>query len=228
MHLEGLIIIGGDGSFKGAQSLAARGIPVVAIPATIDLDMDCTDYTIGFDTAVNTAADAIIKLRDTSSSHERCSVIEVMGRDAGHLALWCAMAGGAEEVLVPENPIDTKIIIQQILESRARGKRHNLIVVAEGIGNSYQLAAEIERILDIEARATVLGHLQRGGTPSALDRMQATLMGHLAVSAIYDGRVNKAVIYRDGRHKLVPLSDAIQAKRTYDPTMYEIIKKLAI
>lgn len=228
MRLDAIIAIGGDGSFKGASALARHGVGVMGIPATIDLDMDCTEYTIGFDSAVNTAANAITRIRDTSSSHERCSVVEVMGRNAGYLALWCGLTGGAEEVLIPENPIDISHVTEQILRNRAKGKKHNLIVVAEGIGESDKLAKEIERVLGIEARATVLGHLQRGGTPSAVDRMHATMMGHMAVEAIKNGIINKAAIYRNGRHELIDLNEAIESKREYDPRMYEITKILAV
>jgi 6-phosphofructokinase 1 len=228
MRFDAIIVVGGDGSFRGAASLARQGVGVVAIPATIDLDMDCTEYTIGFDTAVNTAATAIGQIRDTSSSHERCSVVEVMGRNAGYLALWCGMVGGAEEVLIPEKPIDAQDVIAQILSNRARGKKHDLIVVAEGIGGSDKLAKEIERVLGIEARATVLGHLQRGGTPSATDRMHASLMGYMAVEAVRENKINTAVIFRGGKHELINLSDALEAKREYDPKMHDITKILAI
>ena len=228
LRLDGVIVIGGDGSFNGALALSKLGVKVMAIPATIDMDMEFTEYSIGFDTAVNAAAEAIIRIRDTSSSHERCSVVEVMGRDSGQLALWCGLTGGAEEVLIPEHPLNTDSVIEQILHNRAQGKHHNLIVVAEGVGGSDVLAKEIERVLGIEARATVLGHLQRGGTPTALDRMHATLMGHMAVKGISEGELNKAVAYRDGRHVLVSLEEALVAKRKYSHELYEITKLLAI
>ena len=228
MKLDALVVIGGDGSFRGARALARHGIGVVGIPATIDLDINCTEYTIGFDTAVNTAADAIMRIRDTSSSHERCSVVEVMGRDAGYLALWCGLAAGAEEVLVPEQPLKTEAVIEQILRNRARGKKHNLVVVAEGIGGSDELAKDIGRILSIEARATVLGHLQRGGTPTAVDRMHATMMGFLAVKAIHGGEVNRVVVFKNGKYELLELNEALNAKKAYTDEMYEIIKILAI
>ena len=228
LRLDALVVAGGDGSFKGALSLSKHGVDVIGIPVTIDLDMDCTEYTIGFDTAVNTAADTITRIRDTSSSHERCSVVEVMGRGAGHLAVWCGLTGGAEEILIPENPIDTNSVIEQILKNRAKGKRHNLVVVAEGVGGSDLLATEIERVLGIETRSTVLGHLQRGGMPTALDRMHGSIMGYMAVKAIRDGDVNKAVVYRDGKHVLVDIEEAINAKKEYSSDMYDITKILAI
>ena len=228
LKLDALVVAGGDGSLKGALSLAKHGIGVIGIPATIDLDMYCTEYTIGFDTAVNTVVEAIGRIRDTSSSHERCSVVEVMGRNAGYLALWCGLTGGAEEVLIPENPLEIKSVIEQILHNRAKGKRHNLVVVAEGVGGSDALAKEIERVLGIEARATVLGHLQRGGGPTVMDRWHATMMGHLAVKAIVEGETKKVVVFKNGRHELMDLEEALQAKREYSNDMYEVTKLLAI
>jgi len=228
MQLDAVIVVGGDGSFKGALALSKLGIKVICIPATIDLDMDCTEYTIGFDTAVNTAAAAIICIRDTSSSHERCSIVEVMGRNAGYLAQWCGIAGGAEEVITLENRIDTKSVMEQLMKNRSRGKRHHLIVVAEGVGGSNELAQEIERVLDIETRATVLGHMQRGGTPSAIDRMHGSIMGYMAVKAIKEDDVNKVVIYKDGKHDLIGLEEALTMRKKYNPEMYDITKILAI
>jgi len=228
LQLDAIIVVGGDGSFKGALALSKLGVKVICIPATIDLDMDCTEYTIGFDTAVNTAADAIIRIRDTSSSHERCSIVEVMGRNAGNLAMWCGIAGGAEEVIFIENRLDTQSVMEQLMKNRARGKRHHLIVVAEGVGGSSALAKEIEKVLDIEARATVLGHMQRGGTPSALDRMHGSVMGYMAIKAIKDDDVNKVVIFRDGRHSLLGLEDALLMRKKYNSEMYDITKILAI
>jgi len=228
MQLDALIVVGGDGSFKGALALSKLGVNVICIPATIDLDMDCTEYTIGFDTAVNTAAAAITCIRDTSSSHERCSVVEVMGRNAGYLSLWCGIATGAEEVIIPENPVNTTAVMEQIMANRSKGKRHHLVVVAEGVGGSAAMAEEIERVLDIETRATVLGHMQRGGTPSALDRMHASVMGFMAVQAIKDGNVNKVVVYNSGKHELLDLQESLAMRKAYSPDMYEITKILAI
>jgi 6-phosphofructokinase 1 len=231
LHLDALIVVGGDGTFKGAQSLSRLGVNVVGVPATIDLDMACTEYTIGFDTAVNTGLEAINRIRDTSNSHERCSVVEVMGRDAGHLALWCGLAGGAEEVLFPEHPIqETSRVIEQIMLNRAKGKRHNLVVVAEGVGGSQELAKEISK-LGIQARATILGHLQRGGMPTALDRMHGSMMGYLAVAAVKHGETNKAVVYRAGRHILMDLDEALSCEkepRPNVPDMYGMLKVLSI
>ena len=174
--IEGIIVIGGDGSFRGAQKLAAQGINTIGIPGTIDLDISCTDYTIGFDTAVNTAMEAIDKIRDTASSHERCSIIEVMGRDAGYIALWCGLANGAEQVLIPEKyDFDEQKIVNNIIANRKRGKRHYIIINAEGIGHSTSLARRIEAATGMETRATILGHMQRGGSPTCKDRVYASM-----------------------------------------------------
>ncbi len=229
LGLDALIVIGGDGSLHGAQSLIKFGVNVMGIPGTIDLDLDCTDYTIGFDTAVNTGMDAINKIRDTSCSHERCSIVEVMGRNAGYKALWCSVTGGAEEVLIPENPhIDTDAVIKQILENRCQGKNHNLIVVAEGIGGSQELAKKIEEVTGIQTRATILGHLQRGGIPTAVDRMHASMMGYYSVKEIVNGKKNRIMVYRDGKYLDLDLNEALEYKREYDNELYEITKILSI
>ena len=168
--IDGLVVIGGDGSFRGAQTLAARGINTIGVPGTIDLDIACTDYTIGFDTAVNTAVEAIDRIRDTSTSHERVSVIEVMGRNAGYIALWCGIANGAEDILLPEkHNYDADKLMKHIVDNRKQGKRHHIIVNAEGIGHSEEMAKRIQEETGILARATILGHIQRGGNPTATD-----------------------------------------------------------
>ncbi len=230
LSLDALVVIGGDGSFRGMQSLAERGVNCIGIPATIDLDMNSTEYTIGFDTAVNTGMDALNKLRDTSSSHERCSVVEVMGRDAGYIAVWCAMVGGAEDVMFPEEKeiIDSKKVIQQILENRSIGKRHNLIVVAEGVGGTQKLAQDIQNITGIQTRATILGHLQRGGSPTAVDRMHASMMGYHAVKAILSGEENKVVAFNGGKYELLDLEKAMTMEKHLDHEIYDVIKILAI
>ena len=180
--IEGLVVIGGDGSFAGAQKLANLGINTIGIPGTIDLDIDCTEYTIGFDTAVNTAMEAIDKVRDTSTSHQRCSIVEVMGRDAGYLALWCGIANGAEEILLPEeHNYDESEIIKRIIDNRDRGKKHYIIINAEGVGDSINMAKRIEEATGMETRATILGHMQRGGSPTAKDRVYAVSYTHLDV-----------------------------------------------
>lgn len=229
LGLDALIVIGGDGSLHGGEALAQRGVNVIGIPGTIDLDLDCTEYTIGFDTAVSTGVDAINKLRDTSYSHERCSVVEVMGRNCGAIALWCGLAGGAEEVLFPEQKDrDINSVIEQILENRSKGKTHNLIIVAEGVGNSHELAQKIQDVTGIETRATILGHLQRGGVPTPVDRMHASVMGYNAVMALIEGKKNRIMIYRDGKHTDIDLSEGLAYKREYDTSFYDITKILAV
>ena len=197
--IDGIIVIGGDGSFKGAQKLAALGINTIGLPGTIDLDIACTEYTIGFDTAVNTAMEAIDKVRDTSTSHERCSIIEVMGRGAGYIALWCGIANGAEDILLPEKyDYDEQKLVNNIIEKRKHGKKHHIIVNAEGIGHSASMAKRIEAATGIETRATILGHMQRGGSPTAKDRVYASTMGALAVDLLCEGKTNRVVGYRHG------------------------------
>lgn len=229
LGFDALIVIGGDGSLHGGLELVKRGVNIIGIPGTIDLDLDCSDYTIGFDTAVNTGMEAINKIRDTSTSHERCSIVEVMGRNAGHIALWCSVTGGAEEVLVPEDKShDTNSVISQIIENRSKGKTHNLIIVAEGIGGSVAMAKEIENVTGIATRATILGYLQRGGSPTATDRMHASVMGYMAVDILKQGAQNRIVIFKDGKHTHVDLEEGLNMKRDYDPSMYEMVKILAI
>ncbi len=230
LGLDGLIVIGGDGSYRGMRELSKRGVNCIGIPATIDLDMHSTEYTIGFDTAVNTGMDAINKLRDTSSSHERCSVVEVMGRDAGYLAAWCGMVGGAEDVLLPETSKkdDNKEAIRQVLMNRSRGKNHHLILVAEGVGGTQELAESIEEMTGIQTRATILGHIQRGGSPTALDRMHASMMGHLAVKALVDGEQNRVVAFNKGRYETIDLEESFEIKKEFDKETSDILRILAI
>lgn len=230
LGLDALIVIGGDGSFKGCEALSKLGVNVMGIPATIDLDLDCSEYTIGFDTAVNTGADAISKLRDTSSSHERCSVVEVMGRDAGYIALWCSLTGGAEEVLIPEKKdvINNEHVIQQILENRSKGKRHNLVVVAEGVGGTQKLAKDIQDITGIQTRATILGHLQRGGSPTAIDRMHASMMGYKAVMSVMEGLKNRIIVFNGGEYQTIDIDEALKMKKHYNNELYDVVKVLAI
>lgn len=230
LGLEALVVIGGDGSFRGAQALTKHGVNVYGIPGTIDLDLDCTDYTIGFDTAVNTGMDAINKIRDTSSSHERCSVVEVMGRNAGFIALWCGMTGGAEEVVIVENKetVNRDSVIRQIIENRAKGKTHNLIIVAEGISGSQEMAKDIQNVTGIQTRATILGHLQRGGSPTALDRMRASMMGYHVIELFLERKYNRVCIYKNGAYDDMDIDEALAMKREYDNKLYEIIKILSI
>ena len=230
LGLDGLVVIGGNGSLQGALALAKQDVSVFGIPGTIDLDLDCTDYSIGFDTAVNTGIQAINKIRDTSSSHERCSIVEVMGRHAGHIALWCGITSGAEEVFLPEveKRLDEDVLIEQIFASRSKGKRRHLIIVAEGVGGTTKLARRIEEVTGIETRATILGHLQRGGTPTAVDRMYGSLMGHMAADLFVKGEQNRAIVYRDGRHTHMDLAEALSMTKAFDEDTYEMMKILAI
>lgn len=227
--IDGLVVIGGDGSFQGAEKLANLGINTIGIPGTIDLDIACTDYTIGFDTAVNTAMEAINKIRDTSTSHERCSIVEVMGRNAGYIALWCGITNGAELVLIPEKerPTDEEII-REILKNKQRGKKHYLIISAEGVGGSQELAAKIEEVTGIETRATILGHLQRGGSPSALDRLHASMMGAMAVDLLCEGKSNRVIAYKDGKYVDYDINEALKMTKTIDERMYGVAKILSI
>ena len=197
--IDGLVVIGGDGSFKGAQKLSALGVNTIGVPGTIDLDIACTDYTIGFDTAINTAMSANDKIRDTSTSHERCSIIEVMGRNAGHIALWCGIANGAEDILIPgKYDFNEEKIIEKIIENKKKGKKHYIIVNAEGVGHSSSMAKRIEEATGIETRATILGHMQRGGSPSCKDRVYASMMGSMAVDLLAEGKTNRVVAYKNG------------------------------
>ncbi|MBQ2287540.1 MAG: 6-phosphofructokinase [Lachnospiraceae bacterium] len=226
--IDGIVVIGGDGSFRGAQRLAALGINTIAVPGTIDLDISCTDYTIGFDTAVNTAMEAIDKVRDTSTSHERCSIIEVMGRNAGYIALWCGIANGAEDILLPETfHYDEELLVQHIIESRKVGKTHHIIINAEGIGHSTTMARRIEAATGIETRATILGHLQRGGSPTAKDRMYASLMGAYAVKALVAGKSNRVVAYKHGEVTDFDIDEALNMKKELNPFHLEVARMMA-
>ena len=226
--IDAIVVIGGDGSFKGAQKLAALGINTIGLPGTIDLDIACTDYTIGFDTAVNTAMEAIDKVRDTSTSHERCSVIEVMGRDAGYLALWCGIANGAEKILMPEEKdYDEKALIKDILENKKRGKKNYIIINAEGVGDSINMAKRIEDATGIETRATILGHMQRGGSPTCKDRVYASMMGALAVDLLIAGKTCRVVGYRHGEFVDFDINEALAMQKDVSPYMWEVCNSLS-
>ena len=226
--IDGIVVIGGDGSFRGAQRLAALGINTIGVPGTIDLDISCTDYTIGFDTAVNTAMEAIDKVRDTSTSHERCSSIEVMGRNAGYIALWCGIANGAEDILLPETyNYDEQILVDHIIKSRKIGKTHHIIINAEGIGHSTSMARRIEAATGIETRATILGHLQRGGNPTAKDRVYASIMGAYAVKALVEGKSNRVVAHRQGEFVDYDIDEALAMQKALDPFQLSVSRILA-
>ena len=226
--IDGLVVIGGDGSFKGAQKLAALGINTIGLPGTIDLDIACTDFTIGFDTAVNTAMDAIDKVRDTSTSHERCSIIEVMGRHAGYIALWCGIANGAEDILLPERyNHDEQKLINHIIESRKKGKKHHIIINAEGIGHSASMAKRIEAATGMETRATILGHMQRGGSPTCKDRMYASIMGAYAADLLCQGASNRVVAYKGGDYVDFEIDEALAMTKDIPEYQYEVSKMLS-
>ena len=225
--IDGLVVIGGDGSFKGAQKLATLGINTIGLPGTIDLDIACTEYTIGFDTAVNTAMEAIDKVRDTSTSHERCSIIEVMGRGAGYIALWCGIANGAEDVLLPERyDYDEQALVNHIIEGKKKGKQHHIIINAEGIGHSASMAKRIEAATGIETRATILGHMQRGGSPTCKDRVYASTMGALAVDLLCKGASNRVVGYRHGEFVDFDIDEALAMTKGIDEYQFEICNTL--
>ena len=226
-NIDGLVVIGGDGSYAGAQKLAARGINTIGVPGTIDLDIACTDYTIGFDTAINTAMEAIDKVRDTSTSHERCSIIEVMGRHAGYIALWCGIANGAEDILLPERyDGNEQMLINRIIDNRKRGKRHHIIINAEGIGHSASMVKRIEAATGIETRATILGYMQRGGAPTCKDRVYASIMGAKAVELLEKGKTNRVVAYKHGEFLDFDIQEALNMKKDIPEDQYEISKLL--
>ncbi len=225
--IDGLVVIGGDGSFRGAQKLANLGINAIGIPGTIDLDIACTDYTIGFDTAVNTAMEAIDKVRDTSTSHQRCSIIEVMGRHAGYIALWCGIANGAEDILLPERyDNDEQALINNIIENRKLGKKHHIIVNAEGIGHSASMARRIEAATGVETRATILGHIQRGGSPTCKDRMYASIMGSYAVDLLCAGKSKRIVAYAHGEYVDFDINEALAMKKDIPEYQFNVSKIL--
>ena len=225
--IDGIVVIGGDGSFRGAGKLSALGINTIGVPGTIDLDIACTDYTIGFDTAVNTAMEAIDKIRDTSTSHERCSIIEVMGRKAGYIALWCGIANGAEEILLPERyDGDEQAIINRIIEARKRGKKHYIIVNAEGIGHSASMSRRIEAATGIETRATILGHMQRGGSPTCKDRVYASIMGAKAANLLAEGKSDRIIAYKNGEYVDFDIREALAMQKDIVEEQYKIAKDL--
>jgi 6-phosphofructokinase 1 len=226
--IDGIVVIGGDGSYKGACALSKQGINTIGVPGTIDLDISCTEYSIGFDTAVNTAMEAIDKVRDTSSSHERCSIIEVMGRNAGYIALWCGIANGAEDVLLPEKyDYNEQEIINNIIKNRKRGKTHHLIINAEGIGHSTSMARRIEAATGIETRATILGYMQRGGSPTCKDRYYASIMGAYAADLLCQGKSNRVVCYRKGEFTDSDIDEALAMEKSIPEYEYQVSRILS-
>lgn len=226
--LDGLVVIGGDGSFRGAKDLCAAGLPTIALPGTIDNDIDCSEYTVGYDTCLNTVKDAVDKIRDTATSHERCSIIEVMGRHAGYIAIQTSIACGAEVVLIPEEPFDfDEDVLRPILESKSRGKKHSIIIVAEGVGGVIEMAKEIEEKTGIESRATILGHVQRGGSPTVRDRVIASEMGAMAVELLLAGKSNRIVCMQDSKIVDVDIEEGLAMKKHLPKELIELAHKLS-
>ena len=224
LGLDSIVAIGGDGTFRGARALSKHGINVIGIPGTIDNDISCTNYCIGFDTAANTAIQCIDRLRDTMQSHERCSVVEVMGRNAGYLAMYVGLAVGATAILVPEKPIDfEQDVIEKIRQARFRGFTHYMIVVAEGAGSATDIAAKIYEAMDMEPRVTVLGHIQRGGSPTGRDRVNATKMGYLAVELLLAGKNNRIVCTHDGGFTDVDIDEALNMKKSIQQMEVDVL-----
>ena len=227
--IDALVVIGGDGSYRGAHDLSKLGMNVIGIPGTIDNDIACSEYTIGYDTAMNTVLDAIDKIRDTSYSHERCSVLEVMGRNAGWIAVNCGIAGGAEAIILPEKEfnIDKDIIIP-IVEGRNRGKKHYLVIVAEGVGGAVEIAQYIEDKTGIITRATILGYIQRGGSPTVTDRVTASRMGASAINILLEGKRNRIIAVRDGKITDIDINEALSMKKIIDNDLVNLSKILAL
>lgn len=226
--IEGLVTIGGDGTFRGATRLADLGVPTIGIPGTIDNDIAGTDYTIGFDTAINTVIDCIDKIRDTATSHERTYVVEVMGRNAGDIALWAGLAGGAESILIPEHPFHLSEIIARLKRGVERGKKHSIILVAEGVGNGVEIAEVIEQESGLETRVTILGHVQRGGSPTAFDRVLASRMGAKAVELLLTGKQKQMVAIRGGQVIGEPFETAFTEKHFPELSLYTLTEQLSI
>ena len=227
LGIDAVVAIGGDGTFRGALELSRLGVPVVGIPATIDNDLGCSNYTIGFDTACNTAIECIDRLRDTMQSHERCSVVEVMGRNAGFLALYVAIAAGATAVLVPERELDfQKDVVERIQNARLAGNTHFMIVVAEGVGSAFDIGARIKEELGMDPRVTVLGHIQRGGSPNARDRETATRMGYRAVKALAEGKTNCIIGTKQGDIVEIPIEEALQMKKRLQMERYDVLEAM--
>ncbi|MGE7600903.1 6-phosphofructokinase [Peribacillus sp. NPDC097675] len=226
--IDGIVIIGGDGSYLGAKALTERGFPCIGVPGTIDNDIPGTDFTIGFDTALNTVIDAIDKIRDTATSHERTYVVEVMGRDAGDIALWAGLAGGAETILCPEYDFDMEEMIGKLNRGHERGKKHSIIVVAEGVGSAMDISKQIEAKAGFETRVTVLGHVQRGGSPTASDRVLASRLGARAVELLLEGLGGRAVGIEKNKLVDYDIIEALAKQHTIDKKMYDLSAELSI
>lgn len=225
--ISGIVVVGGDGSFRGAADLSSVGIPCVGIPGTIDNDISCTEYTIGYDTAMNTAVEMVDKLRDTAQSHDRCSVVEVMGRHAGYIALNAGIACGATAIVVPEIGYDLNKIVEKMRETQKQGKHHYIIMVAEGVGNVHEIAKEIEAATGVESRGTVLGHVQRGGNPTVRDRVVASEMGYYAVQLLANGIGNRVVAWKNNKITDVDIQEALTMKKEFNFRRYEIANEIS-
>ena len=225
--IEGIVAIGGDGSFRGAADLSARGIPCVGIPGTIDNDIDCTEYTIGYDTAMNTAVELVDKLRDTAQSHDRCSVVEVMGRNAGYIALNTGIACGATYIITNEMPYSIDDLIAKINDCLKTGKHHFIVIVSEGIGGSEEIAKEIEKRTGIESRATILGHVQRGGSPTVRDRVAASEMGYYAVELLSKGIGNRVIGMKDNKVIDVDIQEALKMRKPFDEDLFKLAHEIS-
>ncbi|OZU89741.1 6-phosphofructokinase [Virgibacillus indicus] len=226
--IEGLIVIGGDGSFRGAQKLTEKGYPCIGVPGTIDNDITGTDFTIGFDTALNTVIEAIDKIRDTATSHGRAYIIEVMGRDAGDLALWAGLADGAESILIPEKPTEFNDIVQRLKRGHERGKKHSIIVVAEGVGSGIDIGDKIKKETDLETRVTVLGYIQRGGSPTASDRVLASRLGAQAVDILMAGKAGRMVGIQNNHLVDHDILEILNREHTINEKMYTLSQELSI
>lgn len=226
--IDGLVVIGGDGSFRGAQKLSHLGIKTIGVPGTIDNDIPFTDFTIGFDTAVNTVMEAIDRIRDTATSHERTFIIEVMGRDAGDIALWAGLVGGAESIVVPEEDYDIDDIVDRLIKAKERGKKHSIIIVAEGVMSGVEFAKKIEEKFGYEVRASVLGHIQRGGSPTAFDRMLASRLGAYAVELLLNGKTARMVGIRNNQLIDEDFDVALSSRHKLDLSIYQIARELSI
>lgn len=229
MGLDSIVVIGGDGSFRGARDLSERGVPCIALPGTIDNDIGCSDYTIGFDTALNTAMEMIDRIRDTAQSHDRCSVVQVMGRRSGFIALHTGIACGATSIIVPEHEFDIeRDILQRMKHTQKTGKKHYIIIVSEGIGRAEEMAREIESRTGIESRATVLGHVQRGGSPSVLDRVRASMMGNYAVKLLRAGKSSRVVVIKNDQIVDYSIDEALAMEKPLDEELYRAALEISI
>lgn len=227
LELNGLVVIGGDGSYRGAMALSELGFPCVGVPGTIDNDIEGTDFTIGFDTAINTVVDVVDKIRDTASSHERTFVIEVMGRNAGDIALWSGLAGGAETILIPEENYDMNEIVDRLIKGKERGKKHSIIIVAQGVTSADKFAVELEQRINLDVRVSVLGHIQRGGSPTVFDRILASRLGARAVELLLEGKAGRAVGIVNNQIVDNAFSDILQRTHNIDQTMISLSKELS-